>query len=696
MTNRGSEIRIGLIGCGRIARVHLRHLRALPQVRVAAVCDVDAERARAFAAEAEGAEAVSDVDALLRAGLDAVHVLTPPTSHADTAVTALERGMHVLVEKPMATTAAAAARMQTAAAAARRLVCVDHNRLFDPVIVRARQMIETGALGTLVSAEAYQGVNVQEGGPAAAPLAMWLNLAPHPLYLLRAFIGEIGEWHALAGPLGEIRAVLRGGRALGFLCFSPGATPYLNALTLHGTKATLHIDLNTMTLVQRRTRRLPSMLAKAALNVDVGMQLFASTARTTLQVATGRMGTYPGIGEVVRRFYEAVATGGPAPVGAEDGHAVVTLLEGLWDRTHGAAQAARARRPPAAPPAPGGRLVLVTGASGYLGRRVVDALAVRGHQVRAMVRFPCLDTESERVEEVAATLGDAAAMAAALQGVEVVVHCAARVARRGSRDDFLRDNVDGTRSLLEAAARAGVERFVHVSSIAVYGVERGLERVAEDAAYDPHPDWRGAYTESKLEADRLVLERGPLLGLRTVVLRPGILVGAGGPEFTARLTLGRLRGRVLIVGRPGQRLPLCHVDDVARAAALAVTAPAACGAYNVVDDVLTQREWLRERAAAGWPFRPLYVPPAVAALPALALEGAARVLGRGRPAFSRYRVRRATENVRFDVARAARDLGWTPEIGVARLAPPGPPPRLRAPVAGAVGGRAVARSGGAS
>jgi len=152
---------------------------------------------------------------------------------------------------------------------------------------------------------------------------------------------------------------------------------------------------------------------------------------------------------------------------------------------------------------------------------------------------------------------------------------------------------------------------------------------------------------------------------------------------------------VLIVGRPGQRLPLCHVDDVAVAAALAVTAPEARGAYNVVDDVLTQGEWLRERAAAGWPFRPVYIPPVLAAVPALTLETIARLTGRGRPALSRYRVRRATESVRFDTGRAVRDLGWKPEIGVARLATPGPAPRLHAPLAAAVGG-AVADSGGAS
>jgi len=306
MSNPTNDIRVGLIGCGRIAGVHRRYLQTTPGARVVGVCDMDLERARVFGAEIGAEEVCREAADLLALQLDAVHVLTPPSSHADTAIAALERGAHVLVEKPMATTAAAAERMQAAAVAADRILCVDHNRLFDPVIVQARQLVASGAIGNLLSVEAYQGVNVQEGGPAAAPLAMWLNLGPHPLYLLRAFVGEIAEWRAVGGPMGELRAILKGSHALGFLCFSPGATPYLNALTLRGTKATLHIDLNTMTLLRQQPRRLPSMLTKAALNVDQALQLIASTARTSWKVATRRMGTYPGIGAVIRGFYTAV------------------------------------------------------------------------------------------------------------------------------------------------------------------------------------------------------------------------------------------------------------------------------------------------------------------------------------------------------------------------------------------------------
>src|SRR5262249_25495167 len=175
--------------------------------------------------------------------------------------------------------------------------------------------------------------------------------------------------------------------------------------------------------------------------------------------------------------------------------------------------------------------------------------------------------EWQDVEEVVAALGDDASIAQALEGVDAVVHCAARVARSGNRADFFRDNVSGTAHLLAAAKAAGVKRFVHVSSIGVYGVTPKATSITEQTPYDPHPDRRGAYTWSKIEADRIVQEFAQRSGLATVILRPGILVGPGGPEFTARLCLGRFGGRVGIGGRPKARLPLCPRAPAARAAA---------------------------------------------------------------------------------------------------------------------------------
>jgi len=669
--NTSRNLRVGLIGCGRIARVHLRYLRQIRGVEIIGFCDRDVERARELKGErGTGAgEVFHDLGDFLSLGPDAVHILTPPDSHAAVAVAALEAGAHVLVEKPMATTTADARRMEEAAQAAHRMLCVDHNRLFDPAVVRAQTLLAAGAIGTLISVEAAQGVNVQEGGPAATPQAMWMNLAPHPLYLLRAFIGEIQEAQACGGPFGEVRAVLKGTRALGSFVFSPGTAPYLNALTLHGSRGTLLLDLNTMSLVHRRERRLPKMVAKALLNADHAAQLLAGTARTMFQVVTRRLGTYPGMGTVIQRFYGAIRGEGTAPVTASDGRTVAQLLEQLWTHAQdGKGESAWRRRwSPGWLPGRNGATVLVTGASGFLGRHVVAELHRHGHRVRAMMNAAEAPADWSGVDVVHAALGDNRAVARALGGVSVVVHCAARVARSGTRAEFFRDNVAGTAHLLDAARAAGVERFIHISSIGIYGRTGKGSVIRENGGYDARPELRGAYTWSKLEADRLVHEAGRSNGLRTIVLRPGILVGPDGPSFTARLALGPVRGRLLVVSRKDSVLPLCHVDDVARAVAAAISAPNATGPYNLVDESFTQADWLRGRgtAYAGGPV--VFVPPFLLTCAAGVLEAVWRLARRGAPSLSRYKVRRATESLHYDTTRARRDLGWRPEVGVRAL-----------------------------
>jgi nucleoside-diphosphate-sugar epimerase len=165
----------------------------------------------------------------------------------------------------------------------------------------------------------------------------------------------------------------------------------------------------------------------------------------------------------------------------------------------------------------------------------------------------------------------------------------------------------------------------------------------------------------------VVLEFGRHGRLRTVIIRPGILVGPQGRGFTSRLTLGSVLGRLLVVGRPSALLPLCHVDDAAAAVLAAITADEAHGAYNVVDDEVPQDEWLRSLAARGASKRAMFVPPLMLTVPAAALELTFRMAGRPAPNLSRYKIRRATESLRYDTSRARQELGWTPAIGVRSL-----------------------------
>jgi predicted dehydrogenase len=343
------EHRVALIGAGRIAGVHLGYARRVPATRVVAVCDADPTRAEQFARDRNVPAHFADVDEMMhRTEPNIVHIVTPPATHATLAIAAMRGGANVLVEKPMAMTVAEATRMEEVAREHGRRICVGHNRLFDPVVLKARKLVADGTLGEVVSVEVHQGVNlVEEAGSAGASkhwsvedrFAPLYNLGPHPLYLVDEFIGPFDDI-AVRGRtaaadeavLSEIRVLLGGPRGYGYVTFSMGAQPYLNHLTIYGTRATLRINLNTMTVVLERVRRLPKLVAKLAANLEPAAQMVGATLSNVLAVAMRRMKLYPGIGENIRRFYRSLDEGDPPPVSAEAGIAVVRMLNAIQSR----------------------------------------------------------------------------------------------------------------------------------------------------------------------------------------------------------------------------------------------------------------------------------------------------------------------------------------------------------------------------
>ncbi|HEB52204.1 MAG TPA: Gfo/Idh/MocA family oxidoreductase, partial [bacterium] len=130
---RGRKTRLGLIGTGFIADVHLQVLASVPEVQVVAVCDVAAERARKLADKHGVPQAFGSLDEMLaNAELDAVHVLVPPALHARLAATCLEKGLHVLVEKPLVLRADEVADLQRLADEQQVVLAVNHNQTFHP------------------------------------------------------------------------------------------------------------------------------------------------------------------------------------------------------------------------------------------------------------------------------------------------------------------------------------------------------------------------------------------------------------------------------------------------------------------------------------------------------------------------------------------------------------------------------------
>jgi predicted dehydrogenase len=342
-------IRVGIVGCGRIARVHVPYIRAYKGAELVGVCDVNREQAAALARQCHLPTYDDPLMLIREQRPDVVHILTPPQTHAELAVTAIEAGVHVLVEKPMAASVDEAGRMLAAASRAAVHLCVNHNRLFDPVVLKAKRLVEEGVLGEVVGVEAYQGFSQADVGAVyygnAGTTTHWAfglpggilqNAAPHAVSLFLAFMPgakpvsiATKRTGVLPGvPFEEVRMLFEGPRALGSLTFSMTPRPYLNFLNLYGSAASLQLNLNNMTLMLLRDHaRLPKFLAKGWFNIDQCLQLLASTVGTGLQVVTGRMALYPGIGTLIHRYYACLEGEGSPPVTPGEGLEVVRVLD---------------------------------------------------------------------------------------------------------------------------------------------------------------------------------------------------------------------------------------------------------------------------------------------------------------------------------------------------------------------------------
>lgn len=307
--------------------------------------------------------------------------------------------------------------------------------------------------------------------------------------------------------------------------------------------------------------------------------------------------------------------------------------------------------------------VLVTGASGFLGGAVVRDLRARGHRVRALVRGTSDTSDLDGVALYKGDLDVPMSLLAAVDGVEAVVHAAARVDDAGSREAFEKTNVRGTEALLRAARRAGVRRLVFVSSPSVVMDGRPKVRQSPRARYPRR--FLNLYSETKARAERAVLA-ADTDGFRTLALRPRGIYGPGdttGPiaRILDRLEAGRLPD---LSGPRPVYADLCFVDSAARACSLAVEADVGGQAWFVTDDdPIDVWRTVRDLAARlEAPDPSPRVPPLVGRGLGRALDAAYRLPGlqERSPPLSRYAVTLLTKTHTYDLEPTRRDLGYAP------------------------------------
>jgi nucleoside-diphosphate-sugar epimerase len=312
--------------------------------------------------------------------------------------------------------------------------------------------------------------------------------------------------------------------------------------------------------------------------------------------------------------------------------------------------------------------VLVTGGTGFLGRKLVERLLADGRAVTVLARTPAPDLQARGVRFVRAALDDAESVMAACAGVGTVFHVAAKVGVWGRPEEFYRANVLGTRAVIAGCRRHGVRRLVHTSTPSV--VYNGRDLRDADEALPLTTRCPSAYPLTKAQAEREVLAaNGP--DLRTVALRPHLIWGEGDPHLVPRVLARARSGRLRVVGRGENRVDMVHVDNAVDAQLLAeraVDGLAGGRAYFITNgEPVVLWEWINALLRAlGEPPVTRRVPLGLAWTAGAVCEAVWRVSGlAGEPPMTRFVAAELAKDHWFSLAAARRDLGYVPRVSMA-------------------------------
>ena len=364
---------------------------------------------------------------------------------------------------------------------------------------------------------------------------------------------------------------------------------------------------------------------------------------------------------------------------------------------------------PAASRSPALSRVLVTGGTGFLGRRLVERLLAAGRSVTILGRTPAPDLEKRGVRFIRASLDDASAVQAACAGITTIFHTAAKVGVWGRYDDFFRTNVLGTRALLAGASEHGVRHFIHTSTPSV--VYNGHALVGADESLPLTTACPSPYPLTKAIAEREVLAAHSS-SLRTVALRPHLIWGVGDPHLVPRVLARARTGRLRIVGDGKNQVDMVHVENAVDAHLLAEHALTQCHLLSDTLDIAEKNQChLIGDTRGGETMRaepgqhPAMSPPSVGGRAYFITNGepvylwawinellvalgeppvtrkislrTASTLGafcetawrlfplRGEPPMTRFIAAELAKDHWFDLTAARRDLGYTPRISMA-------------------------------
>jgi len=672
-------LRVGLVGCGRVAHHHVRFVKERSDACVVGVVDSVRQAADAFALKYNIPNAYQTIHELLNSSQpDVVHITTPPAYHYCQAADALRCGTHVLVEKPATLEPETLANLYELARSKHVTLCPDFIQLFHPRMLELRKIVESGVLGRVVTCEVHVGLDLsmcelREGKGThwsfELPGGLLHNYVSHPLYLALHWTGEPRTIYTLPRSLGalpqqltdHLDMVVEGEHATAHVVLTCGLRPFRYSVEVACEDGVVSVDFNRATVTLTRPSRLPRLVSRALGGFIDGFRVSRMAAANLISVARGKLVPYHGLRMLIDAYYSSIQRGAEPPVSEQLAIAVARAEERILNdcpKRHLDTATRPSRQVGIRQPL----RILVTGATGYIGKEFVRRLCAEGYAVRALVRATSRidDLENHGIECMFGDIRDFETVVSALEGVDVVVHLAAGLS--GSADFMLTSCVHGTENLAKAAQLAGPQlRVIYISSQSVYdfATSSGRLDLNEGSPLDPQPEQRGAASMAKLKAE--IVASHELDGTHPwTILRPSVVFGAG-RELAPRLGF-RLGNVLFCLGRRRQHLRLIHVHDLAAAIISAIRCPNLAGkVFNISHgDAITLKQYfhLLRRSGKG-PKIVVYVPRLVL----LVAFSILRMVGRLRGRVSGLNSRRVSYVYASTTCKAEafrRETGWLP------------------------------------
>ena len=309
--------------------------------------------------------------------------------------------------------------------------------------------------------------------------------------------------------------------------------------------------------------------------------------------------------------------------------------------------------------------VLVTGATGFLGRRTVEMLVERGFQVRALVRTPSKASSLAYLDlEIAqGDVADSDSLKPAFEGIDYVVHAAADTS--GTIEGARRVTIGGTKNILDLCCSHQIQKLVYISSCSVYcpADYKDREVVDEDAPLEKYPERRGIYSWAKSEAEKIVLDYMKKNKISAVCLRPGTIYGPGGENYSPMMGFA-FKNKIFAVIHNNKLLNLIYVDDLVQAIIAGMVQDKSTGQiYNVVDThQVSKKEYIngfiRNLYPEAWI---VYMPYSILSAAVGLQEMAFKALGIN-PFLTKYRLISSQRPIIYASSKIKSHLDWQPSF----------------------------------